>query len=264
MESGARRGPAREPRAARRRRLAGNAGRRGPHREPTATASTWSSRSPRPPPSAPSSSLVLFGDLLADPLEGAPQDARDVHLRVADLVGDLRLGHVLDEAQAAGSAARARRAAAGRPPAPVCRRSARSPRPRRRPTPRRAIRPLRRRPAGRARAAGGCGWPPAPRALRPGRSPVSSAISPTEGERCSSTVSAVVAFSTSAIRSCRPRGTRTVQTRSRKWRFSSPRMVGEAKAAKGVPRAGSKRSTALTRPRFATCSRSSKDSLAPR
>ena len=52
------------------------------------------------------------------------------------------------------------------------------------------------------------------------------------------TVSSEIAFSTSAMRSCRPRGTRTVQTRSRKWRFSSPRMVGEAKAVKGVPRLG--------------------------
>jgi hypothetical protein len=40
-------------------------------------------------------------------------------------------------------------------------------------------------------------------------------------------------------RSCSPRGTRTVQTRSRKWRFSSPRMVGEAKAVKGIPRSES-------------------------
>src|SRR5680860_417915 len=60
------------------------------------------------------------------------------------------------------------------------------------------------------------------------------------------------------------RGTRTVQTRSRKWRLSSPRMVGEANAVKGMPRSGSKRSIAPSRPRLATWSRSSKDSLAPR
>ena len=41
-------------------------------------------------------------------------------------------------------------------------------------------------------------------------------------------------------------------------------MVGEAKAVKGIPGSGSKRSTALSRPRLATWSKSSKDSLAPR
>src|SRR5680860_1599670 len=44
--------------------------------------------------------------------------------------------------------------------------------------------------------------------------PSRSAISPTEGERCSCLVSSVIALSTSAMRSCSPRGTRTVQTRS--------------------------------------------------
>ena len=194
----------------------------------------------------------------------AAQDPRDVHLRVADPLGDLRLGQVVDEAQLQDQSARGRRGAAGPPPAPACPRSARSPSPRRRSTPTPAIRPPRRRPAGRARAGGGCGWPRAPRARRSGRARAWSAISPTDGERCSSTVSAAIALSTSAMRSCSPRGTRTVQTRSRKWRFSSPRIVGEAKAVKGVPRAGSKRSIALTRPRLATWSRSSKDSLAPR
>jgi hypothetical protein len=46
--------------------------------------------------------------------------------------------------------------------------------------------------------------------------------------------------------------------------LSSPRIVGEAKAVKGTPRSGSKRSIALRRPRLATWRRSSKDSLAPR
>ncbi len=36
---------------------------------------------------------------LAQALERPPQDPRDVHLRVADLLGDLRLGQILDEAQ---------------------------------------------------------------------------------------------------------------------------------------------------------------------
>ena len=55
------------------------------------TATTWRSASALP---------LLLPDLLADPLQGAAQDSRDVHLRVTDLVGDLRLGHVVDEAQA--------------------------------------------------------------------------------------------------------------------------------------------------------------------
>src|SRR3954447_3621913 len=42
---------------------------------------------------------ALLGDLVADPLQGAPEDAGDVHLRVADPLGDLRLRQVLDEAQ---------------------------------------------------------------------------------------------------------------------------------------------------------------------
>jgi hypothetical protein len=44
--------------------------------------------------------LPLLPDLLSDPSEGATQDSRHVHLRVADLLGDLRLSHVLGEAQA--------------------------------------------------------------------------------------------------------------------------------------------------------------------
>ena len=138
----------------------------------------------------------------------------------------------------AGPAARARRGGAGRPPAPACPRSARSPRPRRRPTPRPAIRPPRRRPGGRARAGRRLWLASSTSSTSVGSTSSRAAISPTEGERCSSTVSSVIALSTSAMRSCRPRGTRTVQTRSRKWRFSSPRMVGEAKAVKGVPRLG--------------------------
>ncbi|HZK16574.1 MAG TPA: sigma factor [Solirubrobacterales bacterium] len=53
--------------------------------------------------------------------------------------------------------------------------------------------------------------------------------------------------------------------------FASPTILGELKRhfrdrvwTVRVPRSGSKRSTALSKPRLATCSRSSKDSLAPR
>ena len=45
------------------------------------------------------------------------------------------------------------------------------------------------------------------------------------------------------------RGTRTAQPLSRKWRLSSPTMVGVAKVVNSRPRSGSKRSTALARPR---------------
>ena len=67
----------------------------------------------------------------------------------------------------------------------------------------------------------------------------SSAISATVGERSSSWLSLVIAPSTARMLSCRPRGTRSVQTRSRKCRRSSPRIVGPAKAANGTPRSGS-------------------------
>src|SRR6185369_2901365 len=42
---------------------------------------------------------ALLGHLGADALQGATEDAGDVHLRVADPLGDLRLRQVLDEAQ---------------------------------------------------------------------------------------------------------------------------------------------------------------------
>src|SRR5207244_5709056 len=45
--------------------------------------------------------LGLFaGDLLADLLQGSPDQARDVHLRDADLLGELRLRQAVEEAQA--------------------------------------------------------------------------------------------------------------------------------------------------------------------
>src|SRR5829696_8932009 len=43
---------------------------------------------------------LLLPDLLANPLQGPAQDAGDVHLGMADLLGDLGLSHVVDEAQA--------------------------------------------------------------------------------------------------------------------------------------------------------------------
>ena len=46
-------------------------------------------------------------------------------------------------------------------------------------------------------------------------------------------------FSTRAIASCVPRETWIVHVRSRKWRLSSPRMVGTANDVNAMPRAGS-------------------------
>src|SRR6266536_1802994 len=57
--------------------------------------------------------------------------------------------------------------------------------------------------------------------------------------------------------SCTRRGTRTAHPRSRKWRLSSPRIVGVANVENCRPRPGSKRSTALSRPTSATWTRSS-------
>jgi hypothetical protein len=49
----------------------------------------------------------------------------------------------------------------------------------------------------------------------------------------------------------------TVHVLSRKYRRSSPRIVGTAKVEKALPRAGSQRSAAFTSPTRATCIRSS-------
>src|SRR5262249_27319204 len=43
---------------------------------------------------------LFFRDLLAQLLDGRPQDAQDVHLGATDPLGDLALGHVLYEAEA--------------------------------------------------------------------------------------------------------------------------------------------------------------------
>ena len=162
-----------------------------------------------------------------------------MHLRVADLVGDLRLGHVLDEAQAQdqplalvelGQTPRRARVC----PSTSSKRSSSSP---------------------THSEAGDSSVLAAGRAVERERPAVVVGLHHLEhfglldlefarrsrrprASAAARSVSSVVAFSTSAMRSWRPRGTRTVQTRSRKWRFSSPRIVGEAKAVKGVPRLG--------------------------
>src|SRR5688500_9676611 len=53
------------------------------------------------------------------------------------------------------------------------------------------------------------------------------------------------------------RGARTAQPLSRKWRLSSPTIVWVAYVENSTARSGSKRSTALSRPTDATCTRSS-------
>ena len=82
------------------------------------------------------------------------------------------------------------------------------------------------------------------------------------GARPSSDARRSVHAFTLRTRSCSGRGTRAAQPWSRKWRFSSPRMLGTAKVENAIRRVGSNRSTALMRPMLATCTRSSSDSPA--
>jgi hypothetical protein len=60
------------------------------------------------------------------------------------------------------------------------------------------------------------------------------------------------------------RGTCVVQPVSRKWRLSSPRIVGIANDLKAIPRDGSNRSIAPSSPTEATCVKSSSGSYALR
>ena len=178
--------------------------------------------------------------------------------------GDLALRHVLDEAQpqdpllalgqapdAPSRAARApRRGRSRRRRCRACRRSSCRCRRRRgrRSAPRatarcgsRARRAPRRPPRGSRRCARRAGAASA--AL-----PVSASI-------------ASAAERTLSASSCVPRATWTPQPVSRKWRSSSPTIVGWANVEKLWPRSGSKRSTALIRPSEATWTRSSSGSL---
>ena len=77
------------------------------------------------------------------------------------------------------------------------------------------------------------------------------AKSATDGARPSLCVSTRCACDISIFSSCNRRGTRTVQPRSRKCFFNSPRTVGPAKWENG-PRRGSYPSTALMSPTAAT------------
>src|SRR5436305_1534389 len=65
--------------------------------------------------------------------------------------------------------------------------------------------------------------------------PRHSAMSATVGERPSSWESVAVASLMSSLSSCRRRGTRMSQVRSRKCRLISPTIVGTAYAAKSIP-----------------------------
>ena len=91
--------------------------------------------------------------------------------------------------------------------------------------------------------------------------PRREAMSWTVGVRCNSCCSSRTTGPMRSDASCKPLGTRMLQT-VRKCRRSSPRTVGAAKLRNGTPRSGSNRSTARSRPICATCSRSS--SSAPR
>ena len=70
------------------------------------------------------------------------------------------------------------------------------------------------------------------------RTPARSAISRGVGGRPSSWLSAAIVRSSSRCSSCTRRGTRTAQPRSRKWRFSSPRIVGIANDENCEPAVG--------------------------
>ena len=186
---------------------------------------------------------------LPEPLERRPQDARHVHLRATDALADLGLREVLLEPEPEHEllALGQRREQA---------------RDRRRRTPRARSRRPRRRGARRASCpssspiAAGASKETAARpcaasiasttssAVQPIRSASSAAVGarPRPGPRRSRSRSRRTA------RSWRSRGTRTTQVLSRKWRRSSPRIVGTANDAKATPRTGSKRSSALMQP----------------
>ncbi len=87
-----------------------------------------------------------------------------------------------------------------------------------------------------------------------------SAISAIDGVRPRVAVSSSAAIATVRLASFARRVTWTDHVLSRKCRRSSPRIVGTANVLNASPRAGSNRSTALTSPRNATCTRSSRDS----
>src|SRR5947208_187330 len=90
--------------------------------------------------------------------------------------------------------------------------------------------------------------------------PASRAISWIVGDRPSSWASVLTTDPRCRCSSWTRRGTRTAQPLSRKWRLSSPTIVGVANVENSRPRPGSKRSTALSRASDATWMRSSSGS----
>ena len=152
-------------------------------------------------------------------------------------VADLRLREVLLEAQAQHLAL----AVGQHAHQPLDGRGvlgdARSPGPRCRPSRRCRRRPRRpRRAGGRARPRG---RRPPPRGASSTCSvvaPIDSAISAGVGARPSSRPICSPTRSTLTASSCRSRGTRTDQPLSRKWRLSSPRIVGTANEENAVSR----------------------------
>ena len=186
--------------------------------------------------------------------------ARDVHLREAEALADLRLREVLAGSAGAGSSrsrSARRRSSRSTVDGVLGAAEAASSTPSRR----RACRPRRRRRrrGGRARAAwcargGHAGLEHLldGRAERARRAPRRSAGAP---ELAVELVRG--ALDAAACSSCRSRGTRTDQLLSRKWRLSSPTIVGMANEEKAMPRSASKRSIAFSSPSEATWTRSS-------
>src|SRR5512133_978925 len=92
--------------------------------------------------------------------------------------------------------------------------------------------------------------------------PAAFASSLIVGDRLSCTVSCSTSRDSCTFSSCRPRGTRTDQPLSRKWRLISPMMFGVAYVVSSTPRLRSKRSIALINPIAPIWTRSS--SCSPR
>ena len=117
--------------------------------------------------------------------------------------------------------------------------------------------------AGRARRATGTEYArptSSPSTTSSSVTPAAAASSAIVGDRPSSAVMVSSSRSSERFSSFSGRGTRTDQARSRKWRFSSPTIVGTANVVSSTSRSTSKRSIALIKPIEPTWTRSSSDS----
>ena len=224
-------------------------------------ASTWSCASGD---LAVEAGAVLFGHrLLADSLQRAPQDPGDVHLGMADPLGDLRLGHVLDEAQPQDQALALVEVGQGSLEGHLVPRPARSPRPRRRSTRRPGDSSESSPPTGRSRESGRRLWlasaPPARRSVdsssRRSRPPRASAAAPGQ------LVDRLLDFGHAVVQPARhPHRPDPVAEMALQLAEDGRRGEG----GEGDPALGIEAIDRVDQAEAATWSRSSKDSLAPR